>query len=65
MLIMAIVLLICFAIAIGHRSDKMGRIMPHEALEQLVSPSDAYLITLLDIAIFFLCVTEKRQAREH
>ena len=37
---------------LGHRHCDTRRVMPHEALEQLITPADTYLVATLEVVPF-------------
>ena len=56
MLVMAVVLVVSLSVTLRHGRSDCCRVVPDEALEKLVSPSDAQLIMLREIGVFILCV---------
>jgi hypothetical protein len=53
---------------LGHRGGDARRVMPHQALEQLITPTDAYFIVPVGDVPFGLCAqgqTETAQSGQY
>ena len=54
MLVVMVILVVHLLPGRGHRVDDIRRVVPHQALEKLIAPSDANLIAPRDVIPFIL-----------
>ena len=65
MLVMVVILMIDPSVTLRHRPHTIGGIMPDQALEQLVAPTDTRLMTPVEVGPFALCIQPCSQATKH
>ena len=61
-LVVAIVFMIRALICCRHGHDDVGRLMPHERLKELVTPTDTQFTALVDMIPFGLCLQGQSDA---